>query len=237
MEMGTDLWDSEGKEVGFTRYDSNMNTNMGTLKVLWNGFYASINYCNTAIYYAPMVQGYASEEELNAKLAEAYFLRGWSNWHIVEQFGKVVLRTEPSSIYWIKNNQKWPGDVPIIRLGEIYLVAAEAALRYNNDQATTLKYVQPIRNRAAVTGRQAEMAVSQSDMTLDFILAEQARELSGEQVRWYDMKRHGKLTKEYLAKTNPNILNFDNAKHQVRPIPQSYLDAIANAAEFGNNGY
>jgi hypothetical protein len=142
-----------------------------------------------------------------------------------------------SSIYWIKNNQKWLGDVPIIRLGEIYLVAAEAALRYNDDKATALKYVQPIRNRAAVTGRQAEMAVSQSDMTLDFILAEQARELSGEQVRWYDLKRHGKLTKSYLAQTNPNILNFDESKHQVRPIPQSYLDAIANAAEFGNNGY
>ncbi|MBQ5903676.1 MAG: RagB/SusD family nutrient uptake outer membrane protein, partial [Alistipes sp.] len=104
MEMGTDLWDSEGKEVGFTRYDSNMNTNMGTLKVLWNGFYATINYCNTAIYYAPMVQGYASEQELNAKLAEAYFLRGWSNWHIVEQFGNVVLRTEPSSVTGPDNN-------------------------------------------------------------------------------------------------------------------------------------
>ena len=38
-------------------------------------------------------------------------------------------------------------------------------------------------------------------------------------------------------RTNPDIIAFDEAKHQVRPIPQSFLDAIANAAEFGNNGY
>lgn len=46
-----------------------------------------------------------------------------------------------------------------------------------------------------------------------------------------------KFSSIYWIKNNPNILNFDESKHQVRPIPQSYLDAIANAAEFGNNGY
>lgn len=562
MEMGTDLWDSEAQEAGFTRYNSNMNTELGTLKVFWNGFYATINYCNTALYYADKVEGYASEAEKNAKLAEALFLRGWSNWHIVEQFGGVVLRKLPSSvtgadnnpvrssevdfynliiedlkfavnnlpvsqgeevgrvtkkaalgmlakvylqrtrlnepeaanyaklaletaeelinnasthgvalwtsdadksgyaklwdgennktnqefifteyvdasgalnpegwnrgrtrqyyladlktvgaqwgttekncnmcgransrgfrptkyllteifepvkdpadtrfaetffteyynssksnltisqtladtykkdasivgkvikdtygtnmnfwswgtgasmqknmvdedgdgyldglsvftpnypideatkkkmpflcvdpsdmydaqgkwvtattgkdgmgtyykeiypsmrkfssIYLIYTNQYWMGNVPIMRLGEVYLIAAEAALRYNNDKATALKYVQPLRNRAAVTGRQAEMAVSQADMTLDFILAERARELAGEQTRWYDLKRFGKLTNAYFAATNPDIVAFEEDKHTIRPIPQSYLDAIANPTEFGNNGY
>ena len=142
-----------------------------------------------------------------------------------------------SSIYLIYTNQYWMGNVPIMRLGEVYLIAAEAALRYNNDKATALKYVQPLRNRAAVTGRQAEMAVSQADMTLDFILAERARELAGEQTRWYDLKRFGKLTNAYFAATNPDIVAFEEDKHTIRPIPQSYLDAIANPTEFGNNGY
>lgn len=570
MEMGTDLWASETYESGFTLYDSAMNTELGTLKTIWNGFYATINYCNTALYYASSVEGYSSQEELDAKLAEVRFLRGWSNWHIVEQFGGVVLRTEPSTVTgpdnnpvrsseeafydsiiedlkfaaehapvsqgtdrgrvsrkaalgmlakvylqrtrlgeagaaeyarlaletarelidnasaygcglwtstaeksgyaqlwaggnnktnkeflffeaidevdlknpegtnrgrtrqfyemdlktvgaawgttekncawygrannrgfkptkyllteifepvkdpadtrfentffteyynskwadhtitesmvetyrkdpslvghvirntagtyvmgetyyggrqvlvkntnasgcvnmvdedgdgyldglsvftpnypiaaevkarlpflcvdpsdmfasdgrWVtsatsdmgsyykdcypslnkyssiewnpNNNQYWLGDYPILRLGEVYLIAAEAALRYNGDRATALKYVQPLRDRAAVTGRQSEMTVSESEMTLDFILAERARELAGEQTRWYDLKRMGKLTKSYLAETNPDILNFDESRHTKRPIPQSYLDAIANPDEFGNNGY
>jgi len=88
-----------------------------------------------------------------------------------------------------------------------------------------------------VTGRQAEMKVNQVDMTIDFILQERARELAGEQVRWYDLKRCGKLTKSFFAATNPDILFFDEAKHIVRPIPQSFLDAIANPNEFGTNGY
>lgn len=569
MECGSDLWHSETYESAFTQYDSKLATNLGTLKVLWQGFYTTINYCNTAIQYAPNVTGYASQEELDAKLAEAYFFRGWANWHLVEQFGGVVLRTkssavtgpdnnpvrnsekefydliisdlkfavdhlpisqgaergrvskkaalamlakayiqrtrlnepeakeyaalalstakelinnsakygcalytsdadrsgyaklwdgannktnteflfieavdhtdyknpdgnnrgrtrqffemmgiktltawglaekncawygrannggikptrylltqifEPkknpadtrfentffteyynsawsdkkitqamidqfgkdpsllnhvilntaatykpgetyyggrtvnyqqnssgnvnmvdndgdgyldgisafmpnynipaaekaklpfvcfdpsdlftaegkwiteiedptlgsikktcypslnkfSSIQWILSNQTWEGDYPVMRLGEVYLIAAEAALRATGDKNEALKYIQPLRDRAAVTGRQAEMKVSASDMTLDFILAESARELCGEQTRWYDLKRFGKLTKDYFAKTNPDILFFDEAKHQVRPIPQSYLDAIANPDQFGTNGY
>ncbi len=138
---------------------------------------------------------------------------------------------------WCYDRQYWEGDIPIIRLGEVYLIAAEAALLYNNDQATAAGYVNTIRKRAAVTGRENEMVVADGDVTLDFLVAERARELTGEQVRWYDLKRMGKLTTEYLGYTNPDIQNFDPAKHTVRPIPQSFLDAIANPDEFGNNGY
>ena len=128
-------------------------------------------------------------------------------------------------------------DFPVIRLGEIYLVAAEAALRYNNDKATALKYVNALRERAAITSRQSEMDVTENDMTIDFIMKERARELAGEQDRWYDLKRAGYLTSSYLEETNPDITGFDDSKHTVRPIPQSFLDAISNADDFGNNGY
>lgn len=138
---------------------------------------------------------------------------------------------------YVDDRQQWVGDVPIIRMGEVYLIAAEAALLQNNDQATALKYVNEIRKRAAVTGRQDELLATQSEMTLDYLLAERGRELCGEQVRWYDLKRMGKLTNQYLSASNPDILFFDESKHTVRPIPQSYLDAISNPDEFGNNGY
>lgn len=143
-----------------------------------------------------------------------------------------------SAIELVSSVQEWAGDIPILRLGEVYLNAAEAALRANNDKATALKYVNEIRKRAAVTGRQNEMLAQESDMTLDYILEERARELLAEQVRWCDLKRFGKLTKAYFEETNPDIAdNFDPAKHTRRPIPQSQLDATTNPEEYGNNGY
>lgn len=142
-----------------------------------------------------------------------------------------------SSIHWIYNNQRWLGDVCILRLGDVYLLAAEAALRANNDQATAAGYVNTLRKRAAITSRENEMVVPDSEVTLDFILAERARELAGEQVRWEDLKRFGKLNNAYLNTTNPDITGFVDGKHTIRPIPQAFLDAIGNAAEFGTNGY
>ncbi len=143
-----------------------------------------------------------------------------------------------SALEYVYDRQYWMGDFPIMRLGEVYLLAAEAALRYNNDKATALTYVNEIRKRAAVTGRENEVLATQNDMTLDYILAELGRELCGEQTRWYDLKRYGKLTTQYLQSTNPEILFFDQFIHTLRPIPQSYMDAISNPEEFGQNpGY
>lgn len=140
-----------------------------------------------------------------------------------------------SSLEWVYDRQYWMGDIPIIRLGEVYLIAAEAALLANNDATKAQQYVNAVRKRAAVTSRQNEMEVNASEVTLDFILAERGRELAGEQTRWYDLKRRGKLTTEYLTTTNPDIQFFDPNKHTVRPIPQSFMDAIANPQEFGQN--
>lgn len=137
--------------------------------------------------------------------------------------------------YMYNNGQYNMGNFPILRLGDIYLVAAEAAIRLDEPEVA-LPYVKAIRERAAVTSRQTEMVVTEDDMTLDFIVAERGRELAGEQWRWYDLKRLGKLNHEYLSRTNPDT-NFEDGKNEVRPIPQSFLDQIANAAEFGTNGY
>ncbi len=142
-----------------------------------------------------------------------------------------------SSFHWIINNQRWLGDIPILRLGDVYLIAAEAALRANNDTNTAATYVNAIRERAAISARAGEMTVAPGDIDLDFILAERARELAGEQVRWEDLKRFGKLSSTYFSTTNPDITSFQDNKHTVRPIPQAFLDAIGNADEFGTNGY
>ncbi|MEI6949044.1 RagB/SusD family nutrient uptake outer membrane protein [Paraflavisolibacter sp. H34] len=143
-----------------------------------------------------------------------------------------------SSKMWVYTNQYWMGDMPIIRLGDIYLVAAEAALLAGNDQQKAAGYINVIRKRAALKDRENEQVIAPAQATVDFLVQERARELSGEQWRWYDLKRTGKLTKSYLQATNNAAsVNFDEGKHKVRPIPQSTLDAITNAQEFGTNGY
>lgn len=129
-------------------------------------------------------------------------------------------------------------DIPVIRLTDIYLIAAEAAIG-RGTPADGLPYLNAVRRHAAVSGDAAEMEVGMDCMNMDYILKERARELCGEQWRWYDLKRTGRLNAEYLSEEgkNPYITTFDKNKHIVRPIPQEFLDQIANASEFGTNGY
>ncbi|MBR2035903.1 MAG: RagB/SusD family nutrient uptake outer membrane protein, partial [Prevotella sp.] len=129
-------------------------------------------------------------------------------------------------------------DQVIIRLTDIYLIAAEAAVM-KGQPADGLDYLNAVRRHAAVAGDAAEMEVTVNEMNIDYLLKERARELCGEQWRWYDLKRTHRLTQEYLSGKgmNPYITTFDINKHTVRPIPQDFLDAIANPEEFGTNGY
>jgi hypothetical protein len=61
--------------------------------------------------------------------------------------------------------------------------------------------------------------------------------LAGEQIRWYDLKRTGKLV-EYVQQFNPDAKGNIKPYHLVRPIPQVQLDAITNKSEFTQNqGY
>lgn len=127
-------------------------------------------------------------------------------------------------------------DVFVIRLAEVYLIAAEAQMKLGNAQAAA-DYVNVLRNRAAKPGKTAAMQVTASQMTLDFILDERARELAGEQIRWFDLKRTGKLLSRIRAYAPDNAINLQD-HHVLRPIPQTQLDAVTNKAEFTQNpGY
>lgn len=139
---------------------------------------------------------------------------------------------------YVYTNQYSMMDMPIIRLTDIYLIAAEAAIA-KGKPADGLAYLNAVRRHAAVSGDAAEMEVGLESMTVDYLLKERARELCGEQWRWYDLKRTGRLNPEYLSEKgkNPFITTFDINKHTKRPIPQEFLNMIANPEEFGTNGY
>ena len=126
-------------------------------------------------------------------------------------------------------------DVFVIRFAEMYLIAAEAEVNLGNPAAAAT-YLNVVRTRAAKTGKVADMQVSAQQVTLDFVLDERAREFAGEHIRWFDLKRSGKLLERVKA-YNPNaagIMDFN----LLRPIPRTQVDAVTNKDEFKQNpGY
>lgn len=131
------------------------------------------------------------------------------------------------------NEEQSARDAFIIRLAEMYLIAAEAQFNLGNSLKAA-DYINVIRKRAAVPGHEAEMVISDADITLDFILDERARELAGEQLRWFDLKRTGKLG-DRIANHNPDAAKNFQPFHVLRPIPQDQIDAVTNKSEFKQN--
>lgn len=108
-------------------------------------------------------------------------------------------------------------DLALIRLAEVYLNAAEAAVA-TGDSAKALQYVNLLRTRAE--------APALSSITMDNILDERARELYWEGFRRTDLIRHGKFTTaSYLwpfkggVKDGKAVEDFRN----LYPIPQNIV--------------
>ncbi|HEY8659165.1 MAG TPA: RagB/SusD family nutrient uptake outer membrane protein [Hanamia sp.] len=124
--------------------------------------------------------------------------------------------------------------VIVYRLAETYLIAAEAAFMSGKIQEA-LKYVNTIRERAAYpTGDPQAMDVSGSDLSVDFFLDERSRELCGENMRWWDLVRTGKLLERvrlHNPEAGPNIQD----KHILRPIPQTQIDATTTGDPYPQN--
>ncbi|MBK8877010.1 MAG: RagB/SusD family nutrient uptake outer membrane protein [Haliscomenobacter sp.] len=134
------------------------------------------------------------------------------------------------------NEQQSARDAFVIRLAEMYLIAAEAELLLNNP-AKAAEMINFVRRRAALPGKTLEMEVAAANLSLDYILDERAREFAGEQLRWFDLKRTGKLV-ERVRKYNPEAAGLIQDFHVLRPIPQRQLDAVLNKDEFKQNpGY
>lgn len=136
--------------------------------------------------------------------------------------------------------QYQPGsrDFLMFRLAETHLIAAEALLKMGRT-ADALPYINAVRRRAAFPGKEASMMLTASQLTMEVIMEERARELLGEMFRWFDLKRWGVLidrVKLYNPDAAPNIRA---GKHELRPIPQDQIDRTAGgiAAFPQNPGY
>ncbi|MDH3243152.1 MAG: RagB/SusD family nutrient uptake outer membrane protein [Saprospiraceae bacterium] len=126
-------------------------------------------------------------------------------------------------------------DFPMFRLADVYLMFAEAVVRQSAGRQRALQLVNAVRERAYgnSTGN-----IQESEMTLEFLLDERARELYWECHRRTDLVRFGQFTEGNYAwpwkggapEGVPVSSNFN-----VFPIPANDLGANPNLVQ--NPGY
>lgn len=137
-------------------------------------------------------------------------------------------------------------DFPLFRTGDAYLMAAEAILRgANAPQGAALGYVNEIRERAYMSDNYAQAGIrsdvsgriQESELNLDFILAERQRELASELVRRTDLIRFGKYTKNHNWDWKDGIRTGGDVddKYVLFPIPESEM--VNNPTLIQNKGY
>lgn len=124
-------------------------------------------------------------------------------------------------------------DFPLFRLGEMYLIYAEAAKRGGGNESTGLQYLNLLRGRAY-----GNSSGNLTSYTLNTVLDERGRELYWEGFRRSDLIRYGIFTGDtYLwpwkggTKTGKGVESF----RTLFPIPSS--DLIANPNLVQNTGY
>lgn len=123
--------------------------------------------------------------------------------------------------------QKYPGrdgqiyvnNAKVFRLSEIYLIAAEAALK-TNDETAAAKYIDDLRKERIAD----YVAGSTASVTIEDILTERRLELNGEGHMAWDMWRNGKsINNPVKGEVKPG----DNMA--VFPIPQADINASHGA--------
>ena len=121
-------------------------------------------------------------------------------------------------------------DTKVIRMSEMYLIAAEAS--YPSNTADALKYVNEVTSRRGATA-----IASSGSALLEDIITERRKELAFEGERYLDMQRLQRniaRSKNYPA--SALSIDFTNYR-RIMPIPQGELDANPSIKSQQNPGW
>jgi len=134
----------------------------------------------------------------------------------------------------------------LFRFADVYLIAAEAAVKGGATLQDAANLINVLRTRAALKAYQtpAQYAaavttqqITSAQVTLDFILDERSRELFAEDTRWWDLSRTKKLVERvqlYNAEAGTGVQSYN----MLRPIPQSQIDLVTEGPKYPQNpGY
>ncbi|MDR1055502.1 MAG: RagB/SusD family nutrient uptake outer membrane protein [Prevotellaceae bacterium] len=168
-----------------------------------------------------------SDNPARNSLGFNYQTAGYYSYCVTKDFHDLI-RTDPDDIRngmvkvaTVAQNErpfliKYPGSAdnvaafdnnyPLIRLSEVYLIAAEAAIKSSNASLKTkgLEYLNAIVQRA-----NPNKSVSNAEYTLDRVLEERRKELVGEGHRFFDLLRNGKKFQRTGGYHLPNATGFD----------------------------
>ncbi len=137
----------------------------------------------------------------------------------------------------------------VAKFSELYLVAAEAAVKGAKGSSSARDLVNVLRQRAGkqtwsqndnvavdIDNSTAMVAATPSNITIDYILEERMREFWGEGYRWFDLVRTQKWAEKagsYRIAGNGNadrdlqtVIRTITPGHYLRPIPQGQLDGM-----------
>nr|WP_321408585.1 RagB/SusD family nutrient uptake outer membrane protein [uncultured Carboxylicivirga sp.] len=135
-------------------------------------------------------------------------------------------------------------DFPMMRLGETYLLRAEARFK-NSNPGGAADDINIIRDRAfknarIETGNASLGQVSDSDITMDFILDERARELFAEENRRVTLMRTGTLIERAKINTDVSIkgtISGLDPRILLLPIPLTEIQRNKDVEWDQNPGY
>lgn len=140
-----------------------------------------------------------------------------------------------STMYYTANaGKKRSGNLAatfIMRMPEVYLIAAEADLICGGG-SQAMGYVNKVRQRAGAR-------LLSGSATIRTILDERGRELCGEYSRFLDLKRTGMLKDNtYLMETHPDLGRFFKPEYALRPISTTFTAGLTDGGGYYQNpGY
>lgn len=215
---------------------------------------------DTAIYYTVERVGYGAQSlEMKKLCANKTYTYYPFEKHDLKHYPNLIKHMAPNrpSVAEKASSREWVR----MRLGETYLIAAEAAGR-NGDYKLAADYLNVIRGRAAwhegetklpqyytIEGGENdthstfdEIKVTEEQLRssnfVEFMLDERGRELLGEICRWEDLVRTEKFY-DWVKLYNPDATGLKEF-HKLRPIPQTHidrLDPVGEISEEQNEGY
>ncbi len=132
-------------------------------------------------------------------------------------------------------------NIPLLRLSEVYLTAAEAAFK-ENDADKAARYLNPVILRANPNAT----SLTAGQVTLQRIINERRKELIGEGQRFFDAIRNNETITRYTDENNRGYHYTLNSEAQqftrdyfrvILPIPVDEINANENLKAQQNPGY
>lgn len=114
-------------------------------------------------------------------------------------------------------------NIPILRLADVYLIAAEASAEANGVTDEAYSYIDIVRHRAGLPDLTKGLA---KDQFKDSVLRERSWELFGEGDRWYDLTRTNTFM-QVIPKAVNDVFptRIPQERNRYFPIPQDEINA------------